>query len=311
MKTATAAATSLPRNMINVLLIEDDASDAWLVKNALAAAGSEFGVTHVRSVEEALPCLPAQSFKVVLLDLSLPGSSELEALQCLHDVAPQLPIVILTGYDDEALALTSLKHGAQDYLVKDQAASPLITRAVRYAIERKHFEDKLTQLAHYDALTGLPNRRLFQSRLDMALARTRRSGETLAVFFIDLNDFKKVNDTRGHGAGDALLQVVARRLTATLRECDTIARFGGDEFAVMLEGRVEPRACSIVAQKMIDTLAEGGVGVSIGISLSRKGSMSMELLQHADAAMYAAKKVSASNFQFYTAGAKEAVKKQG
>jgi len=293
---------------LNVLLIEDDDSDIFLVQDALNAfCPGEFSVTPVRSLEEALPML-AQPFDVALLDWSLPGSAGMEALKSLSQASPQLAIVMLTGHNDEAQALGSLQCGAQDYLVKENADGPLIKRAIRYAIERKHFEENLTMLANYDALTGLTNRSLFESRLDMALARARRSGESPAVLFIDLNDFKEVNDRFGHECGDALLKDVATRLTKTLRECDTIARFGGDEFSVLLEGAGSPRKSAIVAQKMIDALTppfavrgqEITIGVSIGIAIGTPEMTAEEIVKQADSAMYRAKTNGKSSYQFHT-----------
>ncbi len=299
----------VPMRPTDILLIEDDASDAYLLSHALeSTCTGEFGVTPASSVEAALPLMSLQRFDVALLDLSLPGSSGLEALQQLRHAAPPLPIVILTGFDDEALALSALQHGAQDYLVKEQADGQLIKRAIRYAIERKRFEDNLTVLANFDALTGLANRSLFESRLEMALARARRSGETPALFFIDLNGFKSINDRLGHKAGDALLKGVAGRLKRTVREYDTVARFGGDEFAVLLEGAMEPRGCAIVARKMLDAMhtpftlekGEETVGLSLGIAIAASDTPSEQLLKQADIAMYRAKQKPKSSYQFYT-----------
>jgi len=308
MTAAAMEAKVMPLRPLNILLVEDNSSDIFLVQSGLERTfPGEFNVTPAHSLEAALPAL-AKPFDVALLDWTLPGSSDLEALKSLRHAAPQMAIVMLTGHDDEAKALVSLKHGAQDYLVKERADGHLIKRAIRYAIERKHFEDNLTTMANYDGLTGLANRSLFESRLDMALARARRSGDTLGVLFIDLNGFKQINDRMGHEAGDILLKRVAARLRQTLRECDTVARFGGDEFAVLLEGAGSPRNCAIVAQKIIDALAppvalgqgEATIGASIGIALGAPGIAREELLRNADAAMYRAKESPGSFYHFYT-----------
>lgn len=292
-----------------VLMIEDDPSDAYLVGNALDnLCPGEFALAHARSLEEGLPQLSGQRFDVALLDLSLPGLSELDALKQLRHASPQLPIVILSGHNNERLALSAMQQGAQDYLVKEQADGHLIKRAITYAIERKRFEDNLTMLANYDLLTGLANRCLFESRVEMALTRARRSGETPAVFFLDLNHFKAVNDRLGHAAGDALLKGVAMRLQRTLRQCDTVARFGGDEFAVLLEGMTDARNLAMVAQKIIGQLhtpfaleeGEASVGVSIGIATFQPDIGLVQLLKQADIAMYRAKQQPDSNYQFYT-----------
>ena len=304
-----SAVQSVTARSTGVLMIEDDPSDAYLVGHALEdICPGQFAVAHARSLEEGLPQLSDQHFDVALLDLSLPGLSELEALKQLRYASPQLPIVILSGHNNEALARSAMQQGAQDYLVKEQADGQLIKRAITYAIERKRFEDNLTVLANFDLLTGLVNRSLFESRLEMALARSRRSGETPAVFFLDLNQFKPVNDRLGHAAGDALLKGVAGRLTQALRECDTVARFGGDEFAVLIENMEEPRSLAVIAQKIIDrlqvpfTLAEGEatIGVSIGIAVYQPGLTLPQLLKQADEAMYRAKQHPKSNYQFHT-----------
>ncbi|MDE3060052.1 MAG: EAL domain-containing protein [Pseudomonadota bacterium] len=294
---------------IHILLVEDDASDAFLLNNGLSTTcPDEFSIAHAHSLEEALPALAMQMPDIALLDLSLPGSSGLEALKILHGAAPLLPIVILTGHADEALALTSLKHGAQDYLIKEEVDGHHIRRAARYAIERKRFEGELAHLANHDALTRLANRSLFEKRLHLALARAKRSGKKLAVFFLDLNKFKEVNDRLGHEAGDALLREVAARLSESLRECDVIARLGGDEFAVLAEETGDARNCAAIAEKIIRALrtpislpeGEAAIGISIGIALGGAGLPAEALMRHADAAMYRAKTFSESSYQIYT-----------
>src|SRR5262249_39089555 len=151
----------------------------------------------------------------------------------------------------------------------------------------------LFQRANYDALTGLANRQSFMSRLDMALARAERLGTGVAVLFIDLDHFKPINDVHGHDAGDAALRIAAQRIKSVLRVYDTPARFGGDEFAVLLEGIHGPHDAANTAHKLVNVLAQAiphralslAMGASIGIACS--GSKTAEaMLQQADAAMY-------------------------
>lgn len=174
---------------------------------------------------------------------------------------------------------------------------------------RKHMEDELVRLAGHDALTGLPNRVLLQDRLSKALARARRSGQQVAVMYLDLDRFKHVNDSQGHAAGDAMLAEAARRLTRSIRETDTVARLGGDEFVVVLEGLDDSRAATARAQSILRALADPFVykgrelytGASIGIALYPKdGDETDDLLKHADSAMYQAKEAGRNNVQFYT-----------
>jgi diguanylate cyclase (GGDEF)-like protein/PAS domain S-box-containing protein len=165
----------------------------------------------------------------------------------------------------------------------------------RDATERVRLQDELVRQAYHDGLTGLANRSLFRDRLEQALARSARAGGSVAVMILDLDGFKQVNDTLGHDAGDQLLRIVAERLNETVRATDTVARFGGDEFAVLLDGADEALAVG-VARRALATLAEPSavagrelqVAASIGIAVHVEGGGD-ELVRDADVAMYAAK----------------------
>ncbi|MBI2380983.1 MAG: EAL domain-containing protein [Gammaproteobacteria bacterium] len=175
--------------------------------------------------------------------------------------------------------------------------------------QRKQIENRLRYQANFDALTDLPNRSLFIDRLTQGLVRARREGTTLALLFIDLDRFKNINDTLGHSAGDKLLVAVARELRNCVRESDTIARFGGDEFAVILSPIYGPKNASTVAQNLLKVLSrpydidgyEAVVGGSIGITVfPSDGTTTEELVKNADAAMYRAKEQGRNNYQFFT-----------
>jgi len=173
-----------------------------------------------------------------------------------------------------------------------------IVLTLRDVSERTDLEEELKHQAFHDALSGLANRALFRDRLEHALARAARSKTSLAVLFLDLDDFKLVNDTLGHTAGDALLVAVAGRLLQSLRSGDTAARFGGDEFAILLEETTGPEEACQAAERLISGLRtpividdhEIQVRASVGIALSQAGRKDpTELMQAADVAMYAAK----------------------
>jgi diguanylate cyclase (GGDEF)-like protein/PAS domain S-box-containing protein len=176
----------------------------------------------------------------------------------------------------------------------------------RDVTERIKLEEQLTHQAFHDNLTGLPNRALFRDRLDQALARAKRSGELIAVLLIDLDGFKQVNDSLGHDAGDQLLSEVARRFKQVVRESDTVARFGGDEFALLLECVTE-REVVALAQRLLDgvsgTVAIAGrevsLGASIGIVLDPGSGHSEELVRDADVAMYAAKDAGRGRYEIF------------
>ena len=171
-------------------------------------------------------------------------------------------------------------------------------------------EQQVVQLARYDGLTGLPNRSTFIAQLELSLNRARAKQQALAVFFIDLDRFKTVNDSLGHAAGDSLLKVMAERLSSLMRESDMVARLGGDEFVVLMDGGLDADALSKVARRMLGVLCEPlrlsgrplQVSASIGIGLyPADGSDVASLLKSADTAMYLAKSRGKNNFQFFTA----------
>jgi len=170
-------------------------------------------------------------------------------------------------------------------------------------------EDRLSYLAHHDSLTELPNRLLCNDRLRQAVSRARRAGQLAAVLFIDLDRFKNINDTLGHGSGDLLLKEVAQRLRYWVRESDTVARLGGDEFVIIVEQLDDSRYAAVVAQKLISVLAqpislnghELFVTVSIGITIFPTDSSDVDgLMKCADLAMYSAKESGRNTYQFYT-----------
>ena len=171
-------------------------------------------------------------------------------------------------------------------------------------------EQRLRKLANFDSLTGLPNRTVFNDRLEHALHKAQRNSGTLAVFFLDLDHFKTINDSLGHKAGDLLLCEVANRLKSCVREGDTVARLGGDEFTVILEdvrsakyvGKVAEKILATVSQTYLLDSTEVNISPSIGISLYPSDGRDVDLLlRNADAAMYHAKKHGRNNFQFYSA----------
>jgi diguanylate cyclase (GGDEF)-like protein/PAS domain S-box-containing protein len=176
--------------------------------------------------------------------------------------------------------------------------------------ERKQSEARIAELATRDPLTGLPNRLLLSDRLARGIASAQREGASLAVMFVDLDHFKRVNDTHGHEVGDGLLREVAKRIGGLLRKGDTLARLGGDEFVVVLEGLKTAEDAGQVAQKIINVLSQpcevaghtlntaGSVGIAI---CPTDGSDATTLMRHADTAMYVAKSSGRKNYQFFSA----------
>ncbi|HEX8964262.1 MAG TPA: GGDEF domain-containing protein, partial [Rhodocyclaceae bacterium] len=178
---------------------------------------------------------------------------------------------------------------------------------------RKVAEQRIHQLAYYDSLTGLPNRSLLMDRLTQALSQARRFGRSLAVMFLDLDDFKRINDTLGHFAGDQLLVQVAQRLVGCVRTGDTISRQGGDEFVVVLAEIAQPGDAARVAQKIVGAMEQPfavagqalAVTASVGISVYPVNGADdvHELMKKADIAMYAAKRAGRNRYEFHSPAA--------
>jgi two-component system, cell cycle response regulator len=295
--------------MIKILLVEDNDVDARLTQDILAEWSlEEFTITHVVRLSDAFQSLARARFDAVLLDLSLPDGYGLSTVRQIYAADPTIAIIVLSGLNDQTLALQAVQNGAQDYLVKGEGSSELLARSIHYAIERKRAEGRLTYLAQYDQLTGLVNRSLFRDRLVQAMARSKRLQQPIGLMLLDLDRFKPVNDTLGHGVGDQLLKVVAERLHECVREVDTVARMGGDEFTVILEGLTCEEDITLVAQRITKSLAEPFllgehqvmISASIGITIYPTDDHDVdELLKHADAAMYRAKQQGGNSFQFH------------
>jgi len=297
--------------MTKVLLVEDNDVDAQLTQDLLSEwCTEEFQITRAKTLGEGLTLLSRERFDAVLLDLSLPDAFGLPTVREVLATNPTIAVVVLSGVNDQGLALHAVRQGAQDYLVKGQGHPELLARAVRYAIERKRSEEHLTYLAQYDHLTGLVNRTLFRDRLVQAMARCKRMQQPIGLMLLDLDRFKAVNDTFGHDMGDELLKAVSERLKTCVREVDTVARMGGDEFTIILEGASSEQSILVVAKRITEFIATPfelkghhiSVGVSIGITTYPHDDYPAdELLKHADTAMYRAKQQGGSAFHLYEA----------
>jgi diguanylate cyclase (GGDEF)-like protein len=301
----TAAIDEAP----SILLVEDNPGDVRLVEELLRAAWVVAGsINHVSSVEDAIGRVAEDAPACILLDLSLPDAQGLGTLERVRDAHPSVPIVVLTGTDDEAQAVQAVQEGAQDYLIKGQVDGHLLGRAIRYAIERKFAEVQLSHQALHDPLTGLANRALLMERLAQALARTERRPSSVAVLFLDIDRFKTINDNFGHEVGDSVLACIGDRLRKALRPEDMASRFGGDEFVVLCEDLEDDRHVVTIAERIGGSISEpisleaGEVVVttSIGIAAARGiGDRPEVLLRDADAAVYRAKERGRDRFEFF------------
>ncbi|MGA2945659.1 MAG: EAL domain-containing protein [Xanthobacteraceae bacterium] len=297
-----------------ILVVEDNPGDARLLHEMLKENASLI-IELVTCMSEAEASLAAGTIDIILLDLGLPDAQGLEAIRRAHASAPHVPLVVLTGLDDESLAAEALQLGAQDYLIKGQIETRGLLRALRYAVERKTMESvalamarQMTHSAEHDFLTGLPNRMLLNDRIGQAIALAKRHATKVAVLFLDLDGFKHINDSLGHPVGDKLLQSVAKRLVDCIRGSDSVSRQGGDEFVVLLLDLENAEDAAITARRILQAVAQPHsidrhdlhVTASIGVSVYPDDAPDAEtLIKNADTAMYQAKENGRRSFQFF------------
>jgi len=298
---------SLPAPLLSILLVEDSPSDALLLKESLREPleRGELSLQLVRSLAEAEAELRRRRYVSVLLDLGLPDGHGLADVERLRSLDSRLTVVVLTGLDCESSAIRALQLGAQEYVVKGQYDGERLLKVVRHAVERNRQMGELEvrraeqfAQASHDPVTGLMNRKLFEERAHQGLSAAQASGQRLALCFLDLDRFKAVNDRHGHGVGDAVLAAVAQILRDSVRESDTVARIGGDEFAILLTSTGDPRRVREVGERIVERIRAldqvNGHPLQIGCSLGiahfpENGTTFEALLHHSDIAMYRAK----------------------
>jgi diguanylate cyclase (GGDEF)-like protein/PAS domain S-box-containing protein len=428
-----SAMSTMMKSAIRVLAIEDNTGDAELIRITLQKERSPvFSFVHASLLSEGLVCLKEDCFDVALLDLRLPDGEGIEIVDRVRKQAPELPLIVLTGLDDEEVAIKLLHMDVQDYLIKGQIGGGLLVRSIRYAIERKRavealqrseirfrrlsesgiigisyfdtdgriteandaflsmigrsredllkggvrwdnlvpaewmphmlklveafrttgritpyeteylgpggtrhwglfgaaklddhpagiafiaditerkrLEEEIRHMANHDALTGLPNRRLFMELLRFGLAEARRNNKKAALLFLDLDRFKEINDTLGHEVGDQLLQLAAGRFKAAIRDSDFVARIGGDEFSILLGGLEQRDGITGIARKILDSFRDTCVvaghellvTISMGISVYPDDGEEIDVLfRYADIALYSAKEGGRNTFAYY------------
>lgn len=305
------------------LMAEDDELDAEIFSEMLVkASNGRFKIVCVDSFKKTMEALQNNQFRALILDFNLPGSNGLENIQELSASYPELPIVVLTGLNDDEIAKESIQLGVQDFLSKNHINSEVFVQAIKFAIERKTIEQQLKQalelsairnqaldnLARYDSLTNIPNRLYFFEAAEKAIASANRLNHHFAVLYFDLNEFKRINDNFGHAVGDKVLVTVAARVKKILRKEDTFARIGGDEFAVLLDLMKDVVFAYPVARNIYKAVNKpmdfSGTSlkltVSIGVAVYPDSDSVENLLRHADIAMYEAKKKKDYFVHFYT-----------
>ncbi|HJU31635.1 MAG TPA: EAL domain-containing protein [Hyphomicrobiaceae bacterium] len=275
----------------SVLVVDDDAFSRAVVSKKVAKFSD---VVEAEDGLEALDRLKSMVFDLAVVDLEMPGFNGLDLIRCVrnHPKLKHIPILVLTANETRSALESALMAGATSFLLK-----PLNWKTFGEHINHVlHLAYRAGHLALHDTLTGLPNRVLLNERLSQALSRAE-AGEAVATHMLDLDHFKHVNDAYGHGVGDKLLCVVAERLRGVVREADTVARMGGDEFAVV-QSISSVADATALARRIVDAVGapydiEGHlavIGASVGIALGPcDGATPDQLLINADLALYRAK----------------------
>jgi len=283
---------------IKILLFEDNLGDARLFAETIKEIPSQrYEIIHVNSLSEGLTALGNKTADIILLDLGLPDSQHLDTLIKVRSQVLGVPIVILTGNDDEEIALRAVQQGAQDYLVKQKINADVLSRVICYSIERQKLQDELRSLALIDDLTGLYNRRGFFTLAEHHLKLAERMHKNFYLIFSDIDNLKKINDDFGHLQGDLFLKKAAEILRYSFRDSDIIARIGGDEFVVLIPETTDCNAKSAITRlqeniKKYNKKEKKNLSLSMGIANfhpNLKFSL-QDLLDKADKHLYEEKK---------------------
>ena len=286
-----------------ILIVDDQEANVQLLEQMLRNAGY-LHVTSTRDPRAVCDLHRAHHFDLILLDLRMPGMNGFQVMDGLKEIEADgyLPVLAVTA--EPGHKLRALRSGAKDFVSKPFDLTEVLIRVhnmleVRLLHEAaRRYGKELESLALNDPLTGLANRRLLADRMAMAVVHAHRNQSAMAVIYLDLDGFKQINDTLGHGVGDTLLKLVAGRLVSTVREEDTVARPGGDEFILALWHVSSREYAAAVAARAIEAVShpydiEGravSVTVSAGVSIyPDHGLDADELMRSADRALYQAK----------------------
>lgn len=309
------------KKLLKILLVDDDKDDYVITRDLLSEIKElRYDLEWVPTYDAALKAMRANDYDVFLFDYRLGDRTGLDLLRETVANGYKVPVILLTGQGDHEVDVEAMELGASDYLVKGRIDASLLEHSIRYAIEAKRAEEEIIRIAYYDNLTNLPNRILLKDRLKLAVAHCDRYQRLLAMLFLDLDNFKRINDTLGHVVGDLLLKEVANRLVGCVRISDsvarqnideldtTVARLGGDEFTILLSEITDIQDVAKIARRILDAVSqpfllnnqEVVITVSIGIIIYPSDGDNVDiLLKNVDVAMYHAKNQGRNNYQFY------------
>lgn len=310
---------------LRLLLVEDSEDDAVLLARELSKGPFDVTYERVETEETIRQAIKSNKWDLIITDHNLPTMDSKQCLSMVKAMDSDIPIIVVSGCIGEDVAVEAMKSGAHDYIMKGnlQRLLPAVTREVREAASRRarrRAEETIHHMAFHDALTGLANRHEFEHRLQNALLSAKEYDVSHAVLYLDLDQFKIINDTCGHIAGDEFLRRLAREFRMHVREGDTLARLGGDEFGILLE-----HCNGEQAQKVGDTLLKAvqslkfewqkqvvTISVSIGqVEIDASAKDVTEILQQADIACFTAKDLGRNRCYKYRSDDEELARRHG
>lgn len=310
---------------MRLLLVDDDELDRMAVERVLQNPKLVKDIVHANTAVSALKLYDEHTFDVVILDYRLPDMECLDVLeQITQHTEKHAAVVILTGMEDnEIIERNCIIAGAQDFLLKKELSERHLTKALVHAQARHQLNNKLIDthkrlkyLAENDPMTGLSNRYYFEEHLHKAIQRAQRFNFQLGLIYLDIDNFKLINDSLGHDSGDVLLQRIAQRLLDIIRDGDVVCRLGGDEFAIIVHDIDAEVSIGTLAQRIMESLripfdiknAEYFITCSIGIATyPRCANTSEDMLKYADLAMYQVKREGRNGFHFFSESLQEQV----
>lgn len=289
--------------MVKILIVDDEKEILSVLEELLEE--HHYHVIRAESAKDALTVLSREQVDLVVTDLVMPGMNGLSLTRAIIDINPHIPVIVMTAYASIEYAVESMKAGALDFISK-----PLKLNHTLFIIEKalethrlKELADKSVfykKLSNIDEMTGVHNHRFFKQMLKNEIERHQRYGRQLTLLMADIDDFKRVNDTFGHPVGDHVLRTVAELMKKSIRGCDWLSRYGGEEFTVILPETSDDEALQ-VAERIVTTICShpfkdiegeflGSITITVGLaSFPKDADGPDQLLNRADRALYQGK----------------------
>lgn len=315
---ATQGNGSNDHSRLRILVIHRDFEAIYPLSCLLNEDAHNVQLLAAEHLDEATRKIANSIFHLILVDINIDRRGIYHVVNTLETNAPGVPSVLLIPNALEPQADAMLERGFMDYILCDDDFHPgIIKRILRYARQIRNNEEQIAKLSHYDSLTGVANRHLFRDRLDHAVIRSSREHKNMGLLLLDIDHFHEINEAHGFEVGDQILKDAASRLGQNLRKQDTIARFGGDEFALILENLADIKDAGYIAQHVADLFEEPfivghkaiSITLSIGIAIGALDASfdASTLLKHADIARYRAKEKPGSQFEYFATSLNEAI----